>query len=105
MSPQRSKLFLPGQCKNAFGQRHLQILSPTRAPQKAGKPRFFCFLSFLFGPGYRPRSFHSRSTRFLTSACIAIARPHAREVSAGHLFVASIPIFEPSPPTGLPKSG
>ena len=51
-----------------------------------------------------PRPFHRPSTRRFTSSDIAMALPQRRAVSAGHLWVASIPIFEPRPATGLAKS-
>ena len=35
---------------------------------------------------------------------MTIGRPQRRAVSPGHLAVASMPIFEPSPATGLAKS-
>jgi len=55
-------------------------------------------------PAYKPRSRQSASTRRLTPGSISMRRPHRRAVSPGHLFVASIPIFEPSPASGLAKS-
>jgi len=55
-------------------------------------------------PRYSPRSPHSASTRAFTSSVIAIGRPHSRGVSPGSLFVASMPIFEPSPGCGDAKS-
>ncbi len=103
MHPQRCKLFRPGQCEDDLGQRYFQILSAIQSQNRETLP-VFCFGCFLFGRRYRPRSFQSRSTRFFTSACIAIGRPQTRRVSAGHLLVASIPIFDPSPATGLAKS-
>lgn len=47
---------------------------------------------------------HKRSMRCSTPASGMIGRLHARVVSAGHLWVASIPSFEPTPATGLAKS-
>ena len=44
------------------------------------------------------------STRLLTSSDMVMGVPHSRSVSPGHLLVASIPIFEPSPDTGEAKS-
>ena len=51
-----------------------------------------------------PRLSHMTSTRRLTSASIAMGRPHARLVSPGHFWVASIPILDPRPDTGEAKS-
>src|SRR5690606_11037536 len=55
-------------------------------------------------PGYRPRSFHSVSTRAETCLSMTMGVPHSRTVSPGHLLVASKPIFPPSPDTGEAKS-
>ena len=54
-------------------------------------------------PG-RPRVLHISSTLDITSSDIRISVPHSRLVSGGHLLVASRPIFEPSPSSGLAKS-
>ena len=51
-----------------------------------------------------PRSCQSRSTRRFTASSMTIGRPQRRPVSPGHLLVASMPILEPSPETGLAKS-
>jgi ElaB/YqjD/DUF883 family membrane-anchored ribosome-binding protein len=40
----------------------------------------------------------------VTDDYVAIGRPHWRAVSAGHLFVASMPILLPRPATGDAKS-
>ncbi len=90
-------VFRPRQRENGLGQPHLQILTSAPSRSRAG-------LFFLRSVRYKPRSFQSKSTRLFTSDGMAIGRPQAREVSAGHLFVASIPIFEPRPETGLAKS-
>lgn len=44
------------------------------------------------------------STLSTTSLSISMGVPHSLLVSPGHLFVASIPIFEPRPDTGDAKS-
>ena len=54
--------------------------------------------------GHSPSSPHIASTFFFTSASMTIGRPHSRLVSPGHLLVASMPILEPRPATGLAKS-
>ena len=53
---------------------------------------------------HSPRSCHMPSTRFFTSPSMTIGCPHSRLVSPGHLLVASSPILEPRPATGLAKS-
>jgi hypothetical protein len=46
----------------------------------------------------------SSRARASTAASMRIGRPHGRDVSPGHLFVASSPILPPSPLTGDAKS-
>ena len=46
----------------------------------------------------------SADERALLEALLSVGVPHERAVSAGHLLVASMPIFEPSPATGPAKS-
>src|SRR5581483_10697091 len=56
-------------------------------------------------PAHRmPSESQIASTFAVTAASIAIGRPHARVVSPGHLFVASMPILPPRPATGEAKS-
>jgi uncharacterized membrane-anchored protein len=54
-------------------------------------------------PG-KPSSLHIASTLSITAWSMRISRPHSRSVSPGHLLVASRPILEPRPLTGLAKS-
>ena len=54
-------------------------------------------------PGNPSRS-HISETRSTTSASMRISSPHSRFVSGGHLSVASSPILEPRPLSGLAKS-
>ena len=56
------------------------------------------------GRAQSPSDFQSSSTLRLTAASIAIGLPQPRVVSPGHLWVASMPILEPRPATGLAKS-
>ena len=51
-----------------------------------------------------PSSLHIVSTLSITAWSMRIGRPHSRLVSPGHLSVASRPILEPRPLTGLAKS-
>ena len=51
-----------------------------------------------------PSSLHIASTLSMTACSMRIWRPHSRLVSPGNLSVASKPIFEPRPDTGLAKS-
>jgi two-component system chemotaxis response regulator CheB len=51
-----------------------------------------------------PSSPHIASTRCFTASLITMGVPHSRLVSPGHLLVASRPILEPRPATGLAKS-
>lgn len=70
--------------------------------------RFFNYLKYtqkLFrDENYIPISFHNSSTRVFIAGSIVIGFPQGRVVSAGHLLVASKPIFPPSPDMGLAKS-
>ncbi len=53
-------------------------------------------ISLVAQQNYSPAFFHNPSTRFFTSADIAITSGHGRvNPSPGHFFVASIPIFDP----------
>ena len=79
----RLKSFAPRLCRNSAVQPFRQIFRPE--------------------PG-RPRSLQIASTLSMTASDIRISRPHSRFVSGGHLLVASRPILEPSPSSGLAKS-
>ena len=52
----------------------------------------------------RPSASHIASTRRRTRSSIAMGRPHSRDVSPGHLLVASRPSLDPRPDTGEAKS-
>src|SRR5579871_6081930 len=54
-------------------------------------------------PGIPSRGHFSVTVR-ITFSSMAIFRPHSRFVSGGSLFVASRPIFDPSPLSGEAKS-
>ena len=77
-----------------------QTVGRVCAPQQArGRSRSHFFDSLL-DPQRSPELIHA----LLHRGVHAIGVPHLRAVSPGHLLVASIPIFEPSPDTGLAKS-
>lgn len=62
---------------------------PMEGPQIPGRPAGG-------RAAYNPDFFHNSSTRFFTSGDISITPGQGRvKPSAGHLRVASIPIFEP----------
>jgi len=69
---------------------------------------YFSYLKYiqklLRDKDHNPISFQSSSTRIFIAGSIVIGFPQGRVVSAGHLLVASRPIFPPSPDTGLAKS-
>src|SRR5467141_3566937 len=65
----------------------------------ANRRRFKSYLSI-----YKPSSLQSESTRRFTAGSMTIGRPQRRAVSPGHFAVASMPIFEPRPATGLAKA-
>jgi hypothetical protein len=58
----------------------------------------------VHGDQPRPRSGQRASTRRFTSSDMRMGVPHSRLVSPGILLVASMPILEPRPETGLAKS-
>ena len=60
--------------------------------------------SGIEGVTHNPSSPHIASTRCFTASSMTIGVPHSRFVSPGHLLVASNPILEPRPATGLAKS-
>jgi len=62
------------------------------------------YLQMLLPLPGNPRSAHISSTFATTSSAMRSFSPHSRFVSGGHLLVASRPIFEPRPLSGLAKS-
>ena len=61
--------------------------------------------SYIFGlPIYRRMLEYLLIVLVWSIMLIAIGLPQVRPVSCGHLLVASMPIFDPSPATGLAKS-
>jgi|GEM_PF-1676813 len=70
-------------------------------PERSEGP--FYFQIFLPDPG-SPSLLHIASTLSITALSMRIWRPHSRLLSPGNLSVASRPIFEPRPDTGLAKS-